>query len=174
MIYNGFVRKNLDLSFQLKKERLKESNNWFPFPVLISFFLVTLLGTHLLSDLNPRLGARVKSIRYYSQEKSNPVIWIGIYKTKNSINIVTSERKKFTIDKDKYNLAGLDSFIGHLKDIQNHHFEAMGRSLDSIETRSRVALSVDRDLRFKDIKPLIYALAEAGISNYEFETQLIK
>ena len=49
----------------------------------------------------------------------------------------------------------------------------MGRSLDSIETRSRIAISVDRNLMFKDLKPLIYAFA-AGISNYEFETQLIK
>ena len=55
-----------------------------------------------------------------------------------------------------------------------HHYEAMGRSLDSVETRSRIAISVDRNLMFKDLKPLIYAFAEAGISNYEFETQLIK
>ena len=29
-------------------------------------------------------------------------------------------------------------------------------------------------LKFKEIRPLIYALAEANISNYEIETQLIK
>ena len=174
MIYRGFVSKNLEISFQLKKERLRESINWAPFPILISFYLVTILGARLLTDLNPRLGARVKPIRYYSQEKENPVIWIGIYNEKDHFSIVTSERKKFSISKTDYDISGLNDFIVHLKDIQKHHYEAIGRSLDSAEERSRIAISVDRDLMFKDLKPLIYAFAEAGISNYEFETQLIK
>ena len=59
MIYRGLVSKNLELSFQVKKERLRESINWVPFPIIISFYLVTILGAQLLTDLNPRLGARV-------------------------------------------------------------------------------------------------------------------
>lgn len=174
MIYRGLVSKNLELSFQLKKERLRESINWVPFPIIISFYLVTILGAQLLTDLNPRLGARVKPIRYYSAEKANPVIWVGIYADKSKINLVTSERVKYSVPRSDYNVKGLKDFIEHLKKIQMHHYESMGRSLDSVENRSRIAISVDRDLIFKDLKPLIYAFAEAGISNYEFETQLIK
>ena len=128
MIYKKLIRNNLDISFQLKKERLNESTNWFPFPIIISFFLVSLLGSQLLTSLNPRLGARVNPIRYYSEEKPNPMIWIGVYGDQNNINIVTSDRKKFTVKKTNYNLVGLKSFIEHLNEIKKRNYLAVARS----------------------------------------------
>ena len=102
------------------------------------------------------------------------MIWIGVYGDQNNINIVTSDRKKFTVKKTNYNLVGLKSFIEHLNEIKKRNYLAVARSSLGIEKRSRVALSLDRKLKFYEIRPIIYALAEANISNYEVETQVIR
>ena len=164
----------LDELIEIKKDRLKETLNWFPFPIIISFIFVSIFSSYLFLTMNPRLGSRVNTIRYYSTKKETPVNWVGLYANKKNMVIVTSDRRKFEIKRDDYHLKGLEVFIKHLKNMQNKHFLAFGRNLDDINKRSRFSISIDRDLKFKEIRPLIYALAEANISNYEIETQLIK
>ena len=76
------------------RERLEEPIQWYPFPAMIGFMLVMILGGHLLTDLNPRLGARVDVIPLETDRQQDGSIWLGVYEQNNRVVIVTADRKK--------------------------------------------------------------------------------
>jgi hypothetical protein len=45
--------------------------------------------------------------------------------------------------------------------------------MESNLTRTTAVLAVDQKLKFNHLRPVIYALAEARISKYGFETRMI-
>ncbi|MDQ3234943.1 MAG: hypothetical protein M3Q07_24310, partial [Pseudobdellovibrionaceae bacterium] len=78
------------------KERLQEPILWFPFPALIAFGLVIILRGHLLTGLNPRLGARVDVIQYDAKNLPDGGIWLGVFQDGKQVLVVTSDRRRFT------------------------------------------------------------------------------
>ena len=155
------------------KERLQEPILWFPFPALIAFGLVIILRGHLLTGLNPRLGARVDVIQYSAPNLPDGGIWLGIYQEGNQVQVVTSDRRRFNWPIESQDLEDIKPLIIYLKERVRKEAYSTAIKLESNITRTTTVLAVDQKLKYSHLRPVIYALAEARIAKYGFETRII-
>lgn len=155
------------------KERLQKPLMWFPFPALIAFGLVIVLRGHLFSGFNHRLGTEASVIELNSEPLRSPGIWMSITQSGNDILIVMDDHQQFRVPLATPNIEALNPLIKRLK--ERARTNAFKTSLDlTVDIdRIRVVLAVDQKLKFIHLRPILYALAEAKISNYGFETRII-
>jgi hypothetical protein len=156
------------------KERLQEPILWFPFPALIAFGLVIILRGHLLTGLNPRLGARVDVIQYDAKNIPDGGIWLGIFQDGKDVLVVTSDRRRFSWPIDSQNRKDVDPLVLYLKNRVKKEAYSTAIKLESNLTRTTAVLAVDQKLKYIHLRPVIYALAEARIPKYGFETRVLK
>ena len=155
-------------------ERLKENIWWFPFPALIAFGLVIILAGHLLTDLNPRLGSKTDPIQLNTKPFPDGSIWMALNIDNDSVVVSTADRKKFVWPSQNTTMSQLEEFISYLKDKTQEETNRSVRLLESSRVRSTVVIAVDQNAKYIHIRPVIYALAEAGVSKYGFETRIMK
>ncbi|HYX38284.1 MAG TPA: hypothetical protein VE954_34715 [Oligoflexus sp.] len=156
------------------KERLQEPILWFPFPALIAFGLVIILRGHLLTGLNPRLGARVDVIQYDAKNLPDGGIWLGVFQDGKQVLVVTSDRRRFTWPIDSQNMKDVEPLVTYLKNRVKKEAYSTAIKLESNLTRTTAVLAVDQKLKYIHLRPVIYALAEARIAKYGFETRVLK
>ena len=152
------------------KDRLKISDEWYPIPSFISFGLIVIFISHLFPGLNPRLGSysEVPSLQTKSYHLTG--IWLGIYQKNKHIMIVSDERQVFSWPLAKTNQPNVQPLVNYLKDRLKKQLLTFGRDLAISYNDTRATLSVDKHLKYIHIRPILYALAEANISKYGFET----
>jgi hypothetical protein len=156
--------------FQDKKDRLTGSEDWFPYPFLISALLAMLFTGHVLLGLNHRLGNEVSLMTYPSEEAKEGAIWFSV--AKKGVNLIVRMEDR-------------QAFSWPLEAVKDQYFEGFKRKLKQKMTdltlsaslrkmvlldQSLVVMAVDQQLIFKDIKAIIHLLAQLGISEYAFET----
>ena len=161
------------LALTKMKERLEEPVQWYPFPAMIGFMLVMILGGHLLPDLNPRLGARVDVLPADAPRHQDGGIWLGVYKQNDSIMVVSSDRKKFKWPIASASINDIEPLVKYLKMRTQHESFSMALKMESSLTKTTTVVAVDQRLKYSHIKPIIFALASAKISRYGFETRII-
>ncbi len=155
------------------KERLHEPILWFPFPALIAFGLVIILRGHLLTGLNPRLGARVDVVQYKAPLLQDGGIWLGVYQEADQVVVVTSDRQRFKWSLTSQDMRELKPLVRYLESRVRKEAYSTAIKMESNLTRTTAVLAVDQKLKFNHLRPVIYALAEARISKYGFETRMI-
>ncbi len=156
------------------KERLQEPVLWFPFPALIAFGLVIILRGHLLTGLNPRLGARVDVIQYDAKNLPDGGIWLGVFQDGKDVLVVTSDRRRFRWPIDSQDMKDIDPLVTYLQNRVKKEAYSTAIKLESNLTRTTAVLAVDQKLKYIHLRPVIYALAEARIAKYGFETRVLK
>jgi hypothetical protein len=156
------------------KERLQEPVLWFPFPALIAFGLVIILRGHLLTGLNPRLGARVDVIQYDAKNLPDGGIWLGVFQDGKNVLVVTSDRRRFSWSIDSQNMKDVEPLVTYLHGRVKKEAYSTAIKLESNLTRTTAVLAVDQKLKYIHLRPVIYALAEARIAKYGFETRVLK
>jgi hypothetical protein len=156
------------------KERLQEPILWFPFPALIAFGLVIILRGHLLTGLNPRLGARVDVIQYDAKNLPDGGIWLGVFQDGKQVLVVTSDRRRFSWPIDSKDMKDTQPLVQYLQGRVRKEAYSTAIKLESNLTRTTAVLAVDQKLKYIHLRPVIYALAEARIAKYGFETRVLK
>jgi biopolymer transport protein ExbD len=152
------------------KQRLRESSSWYPFPCLISFFLVLLLTAHVVLNTNPRAGHAAAVLPLAAEETEDSVIWLSLTSEDGKIIVADNYRRVFSWSEEVQTIESLEAFVTHLKTRVNDEKKAAALSKRIYQSQSRVILAVDQKLKYRHFRPILYALAEAGISNYGFET----
>ena len=152
-------------------ERLTQPLTWYPYPALISFGLVMILIGHLIPGLNPRLGSRANVIEFPAARVSDSVLWLGVFAENDRVVLTTSDRMRFDWPLVA-TAADLKQFSNYLD--QRRRKEALAAGLAHATTfdKTMVVLSLDQRLKYVHIRPILNALAAAGISKYGFETKL--
>lgn len=154
------------------RQRLHEDWLWFPLPAFISFGLLVVLTSQLLPGLNPRLGNPARLLEFDAQPEHEGSIWMSISldSRNNQLVISTSDRKVFRFSSD---VRTMEDFAPLVETLQHQVHErlasaALARHLTTIEITA--VLAVDERVKFGLIRPVINALALAGITDYAFET----
>ena len=152
------------------KQRLRESSSWYPFPCLISFFLVLLLTAHVVLSTSLRAGHAASVLPLAAEEAEDSVIWLSVTSEDGKITVADNYRRVFSWSEEIQTIASLDAFVLHLKGRANEEIKSAALSKRIYQSQKRVVLAVDQKLKYRHFRPILYALAEAGISNYGFET----
>jgi hypothetical protein len=158
--------------------RLRQNSEalWFPLPALISFGLVAILTGQLLPGLNPRLGSPAQLLPFQAQAEKDGSIWmsISIDSNRNELVVTTANRKVLRFRSNVTSMEDFAPLINHLKEqVQNRiKTAALSRALTTTEITA--VLAVDETVKFALVRPIINAIASAGITDYAFETIVTK
>lgn len=175
MIYYSNLFNVKTKSLELKELVLLETP-WFVLYSLIPFLMSIVIFGYIIPNINFKIGIPINmlEINEYSNTtqttKFPTSIWIGVKIINQDVLIVTDERKIFKWKYDTEN-PNMSEFIKYLQ--KRTKFKLFTQVLlHTNDTEPiRVGIACDENIRFFHIKPIILALAEAGISDYYFEIQ---
>lgn len=153
------------------KIRLREPIWWFPYPLIISFALVMLLTAHSLFGTNPRVGNPADIIVFPSETMADSPLWMSVTPIGDEIVVTTGKRDVFRWPQDVKDLEALQPFIAHLKVRAAEEVEAAVLAQKVETSQTTAVIAADQRLKYLHIRPIIHALALAGISRYAFETK---
>lgn len=155
------------------KERLTAPLFWYPYPALIAFSLVTILNGQLLTYLNPRLGTSVEVIPLKAQRLILGDIWLGIKLNGEVLEIVTTDRRMFKWKNKSLERSDMRELINYLKQKTRQQAQSAGLKMKAMESDIRAIIAIDKNVSYAHLSPVLYALAEAKISKYGFESRII-
>ena len=103
-------------------------------------------------------------------------IWLSMSALGGNIYVTTDEKKTFQWPLDPEEVLeskGYKEFTDFLGARRKRIVEDMVLSMDrdSIEAKSRTVVALDETLTYAHFKPVMLALANAGIRSYGFETR---
>lgn len=153
------------------RDRLDENLNWFPMPFFIAFGLVLVLTGHILFGTNPRAGNPANIISFPSEPRKDSAIWLSVTPIDDQIVVTTSDRKVFKWKQQVRTSAELQPFVQYLKQRVAGEIEAAALAKQGLRKQVTTVIAADQRLKYLHVRPIVYALAEAGISLYAFETQ---
>jgi hypothetical protein len=153
------------------RDRLDENLHWFPVPALLAFGLVLLLTGHILFGTNPRAGNPANIISFPSEPRPDAAIWMSVTPIGDEIVVTTGDRQVFKWRQQVRNAQELGFFVKYLKERVANEIEAAALAKRALKSQTTAVIAADQRLKYLHIRPIIYALAEAGISQYAFETQ---
>lgn len=152
------------------KTRLRATPSWFPIPCLISFFLVLLLTAHVALSTNPRTGQPAAVLPLAAEKGEDSAIWFSMVIEKDKVVVIDNYRKVFKWPVNTESVEDLEPFINHLKKRVATEVESAALAERISNSQVRAIIAVDQTLRYRHFRPILFALAEAGISQYGFET----
>lgn len=152
------------------KARVGRDFTWFPFASLVPFGLLLILTGHLLPSLNVRLGSPAHLIELAGPPSPEGAIWFSLSVRDQFVIVTTDDR---TIIKWPVNATTTEALAGlkhYLLEKQKRVFVATALAKRVSLSESLVIISADSSLKYRHVRPVIYLLAQLGLSNYAFET----
>lgn len=152
------------------KSRLEASVNWYPYPFFISIGLFLILTDTITLGLNPRLGNPSELIDFQAPRAQEGAIWFSVT-PKNDRLVITTDDRRVIYTPLVPELSDLGPLIDYLKYRVQEDTLAAGLSKRATKTQTSVVIASDRTLKYFHMRTILYALAEAKIAHFGFETR---
>ena len=156
------------------QERLKEPVMWFPLPALVAFGLILVLRGQVFADLNYRFGQSPDVIQLPSAKQEGHGIWLSIRKQGDKLTVTTDDKRQFALPLEPKRPEELELFVHYLRERGLKNSLKTGLSLRLEKESNRAVLAIDQGLNYIHVRPILFALAEAGIGRYGFETKPLR
>ncbi|MEZ4744125.1 MAG: hypothetical protein R3B45_17030 [Bdellovibrionota bacterium] len=161
-------------AFSRQIDRLTSHPSWFPYPAFIGFGLAIMLIGDVFFGLNPRVGNPAEAMYFNAKELQEGGIWISTLVKDNNIIVTTEDHKVFNIPLGSRDSNSIEDLTNYFKDQTLDRFLSVGLAKKTSLIESMVIISADQRLQYGHIKPVLLAIANAGISRYGFETKQLK
>lgn len=162
----------LKRAFDRQNSRMKFDLQFSPLVIFLPFLCTTILALFVAFESSARVKSRVQSFNYSADPAQDHMMWMSIGLAGDNIIIKTSNNHMFKWASAGPSVSEFKSFEDFMKTwAQDHLNKTVRRGQITVDTNV-AALSVDQRLTFHHIRPVIYALATAGVSRYGFETRL--
>jgi hypothetical protein len=152
------------------KARLRTPLWWYPFPAVIAFGLITLLTAHLTLSTSVRMGHPTTLLSFPSEPRADGAIWFSVTPIGNDIVVASASRRVFRWPQNARNTEAAAAFIDWLRQRAQQEIEAAALLNRAHPVQATAVIAADQTLKFVHLRPILYALAEAGITHYGFET----
>jgi hypothetical protein len=152
------------------KARLRTPLWWYPFPAVIAFGLITLLTAHLTLSTSARMGHPTTLLSFPSEPRADGAIWFSVTPIGNDIVVASASRRVFRWPQNARNTEAAAAFIVWLRQRAQQEIEAAALLNRARPVQATAVIAADQTLKFVHLRPILYALAEAGITHYGFET----
>ena len=162
------VRRESILILELK-ENLSQASLAFILLASVSFGIGIFLFAYLSADVNSRLGDTTNIYSMEADPADNSGVRFSLSWSNELLKISTSDRHIFNVDVKRIDSKATQDLVDYLK-------AQISRQLLSTTLSKRfrwhppVLLAVSEELKYIHLRPVLYALARAGISQYAFET----
>ena len=142
-----------------------------PYPALISLGLSLLCPVQIIPKLNPRLGNPATILPFSGEPSYENAIWMSVSLIRGKIVITTDTREILTWEASDLRPEAtqpLKEFL--LRRVKEITLSA-SLAKKALLSESLVVLATDQSLKYIHLKGILYSLAQAGISEYAFETK---
>ena len=165
---------NAILAFARQKERMFEDGSFRIFTLILPFMAVSVLTIYTSLETSTRLYGVSNPLEHNSEVVERSGLWLSIGIKNDQVIIRTINGQTFSwalSGPTEEQLTPLKTYLSAAaKDIvEKSVLKGQISSNDSL-----VALSVDQQLNFNHIRPVIYAIAGAGFTKYGFETRVLR
>ncbi len=161
-------------AFLRQKERLFDDGSFKIYTLIIPFMAVTVLTIYTNLELSTRLFGVASPLEHQTDISNHSGVWLSIGTKKEQIVVRTTNGLTFS-----WSLSGPSQ--DQLRPLRDYLTLAARDVVEKSILKGQitkndtiVALSVDQHLNFHHIRPVIYALAEAGFTKYGFETRILR
>lgn len=165
-------KKIWELAISAKRERLTSSLNWFPLPAFIGIGLSLIFVGHVFFGLNPRLGNPAEVIYFDAEPLKDGGIWLSVSIQEEKLVVTTADRSVFKITLSGTDVDEISKLTDYLREQTKKLSINAGLSQKISTVQSTAVISADQKLKYGHVRPILVALARAGISNYGFETKM--
>ena len=153
--------------------RLREGAPWPIVAVFGSQFVVLLLTAHVVARLDSRAGSPADVVTLAEGAATSlpdSAIWFSVTPVDNDIVITTNDRQVFRYAQSQELVSEMAAFRRYLEARVRTEIVSAGVSGRFAEQQSRVIIAADQRLKYRHIRPILYALSAAGVRRYGFET----
>jgi hypothetical protein len=155
-------------------DRLEENVTGFPFVAIISFGFALVFVGIVLPSLNARVGSPAQPITWEAKAQKEGAIWLAVKVVDDEILITTGDRKIFRLPKRIDSPKALEQFSKYISSTLEQEVKRAVLANEILKNELTVVISADQRLKYLHVRPVINVLAEAGITNFAFETQLMR
>jgi hypothetical protein len=157
-----------------QKDRLHQETPFKVSILIAPFLVVTVLTAYTSLETATRLYSVGQPLEHLGAPAGDHAIWLSIGAKDDRLFVTTINGQMFSwplAGPSKKERAELDIYL---------HQQAQKLVTDAtlqgqVENgKNTVGLSVDQHLTFLHVRPVLYALAEAGFSKYGFETRIVR
>jgi len=154
------------------RDRLSVDPPWNPSALLLVGVLSVILVAAMVNGINQRLGNPSVPLSFPSKPQSDTAIWLSVTPIGEKVVVTTNDRSVFTWPQSATTDTDTKELTKWLS--QKVQTEVSSTALAGLArpTQTKVMISTDQHLKFLHVKPVLYALASAGITRYGFETDL--
>lgn len=157
-----------------QRERLAVPFTANPVILFIPFGLMCLLLIYVSLETSPRIYSNAKPLLLNHKEESPTfTLHYTIAPAPEGLRIVSNNGDIFSLNGQQDD-KGLDLFTNSLKSSIRSTINDVALANRMDEQTSFVVLTLDERLTYAHVRPVIYALASAGITRYGFEGRILK
>lgn len=161
-------------AFARQKDRLDEDRSFKIFTLLIPFMAVAVLTIYTSFETATRLYGVAQPLEHNSPTSDHYGVWLSVGLRDGGIVITTINGNAFSWPLSGPSNDQLDHLRDFLRESGRTVVEKSVLKGQMTASDSLVALSVDQRLNFHHIRPVLYALADAGFTRYGFETRVLR
>ena len=174
------MNRPLPIVLSQNKARLQQGNYGILYPIFISILYIIVSLSHTLSLINPRAYNHTQvPLLTASVSASLPTqspfqgIRLAAHPTPTGILIRFSDETQLIWDKSPHTAGMIGAQLAALlKQRLQYLYLKTALAQDVHMEDPVVKIAADNALHYGDLLPILYALAEAGLSQYAFEVQL--
>jgi hypothetical protein len=164
--------QNVNILFDRISGRIQSSVIFFLFLLLFPLGLNLILTAHILNAVNYRAGNPSNPIEYQTPKIGDSPLWFSITPVNNEIIVTSTDGKIFRWPQQVTDIKKLEKFMSYLREKMASEIKSAALINHAHQNKYTVVISADRHITYAHLRPLIFALAEVGISNYALETKL--
>lgn len=141
---------------------------------LIPVGIIVILSAFIPLEINPRLFSQAKPLQISGPEAPPTSLWFAVAPTKEGISISTTDGKSFELKNDEREKERGEAFREYLSERKKELIKEKTLANRVDDQSTLVVLSADERLTYFHLRPVIYALASAGVTRYAFEGRIGK
>ena len=164
----------LALALERQAERLVMPFTAWPAYILIPVGMIMILSAFIPLETNQRLFSRARPLQLSGEEASPTDLWFAVAPTDSGISITTIDGKVFELKNSEPEEKRGEEFRAYLKERKEELIKSKTLANQIDPSSTLVVLSGDERLTYVHLRPVVYALASAGVTRYAFEGRIIK
>lgn len=164
----------LALALERQSERLVMPFTAWPTYILIPIGIIMILSAFVPLEVNSRLFSRARPLQLSGDEAPPTNLWFAVSPTESGISITSKDGKVFELNSAVPVDKRAEEFRSYLVERKEELIRTNVLANHIDPNTSLVVLSADERLTYFHLRPVVYALASAGITRYAFEGRIIK
>lgn len=162
------------LALARQKDRLSEEHPFKAALLIVPFLAVTVLTIFTSLETATKLYGVAQPLEHPSAPSADQDVWLSVAAKDERIVVTTVTGDMFSWPIGGPSSKDLDGLNTYLKTRAEDLVKASVLRGQIHDKQNSVGLAVDQRLTYHHVRPIIYALADAGFSKYGFETRIVR